>query len=226
MPVVASTRACGSRRTTMSFSSDPSEWPRSVPVRSGSRCARALSFIGTCSSSRSSADRRSSSTVAARYFGPMPVPHTFGLPPPPHVWPGGQSHVMRPPQPSATGPHFPAACAHVSLLQFGAPHSFGTPPPPHVWPGGHGPQSMSWPQPLPAGPHLMFCCWHVSGEHVAVPHLFAPPPPHVSPGAHGGHVTVPPHPFGSDPHAPAGQTPGVHGGMMHFAGEPWQTCPG
>jgi hypothetical protein len=60
-------------------------------------------------------------------------PHTFGAPPPPHVWPGWQSpQWMLPPQPSGQSPQFLPAGHWVAGVHGGAPHWFGTPPPPQV----------------------------------------------------------------------------------------------
>src|SRR3954470_17799022 len=77
--------------------------------------------------------------------------HTLGVPPPPHVCPGGQTtlapqQLTTPPQPSATNPQFCDA-EHVFFTHGGAPQRLGVPPPPHVCPAGHaghagGAQSM------------------------------------------------------------------------------------
>jgi hypothetical protein len=57
-------------------------------------------------------------------------PHTFGVPPPPHV--SGMVHEPQPiilPQPSPTLSQFFPSCWHVFAVH---PHTFETPPPPHV----------------------------------------------------------------------------------------------
>jgi hypothetical protein len=51
------------------------------------------------------------------------TPHVLGVPAPPHVF--GWLHVPHessPPQPSATGPQFAPALAHVLGVHGGAPH--------------------------------------------------------------------------------------------------------
>jgi hypothetical protein len=57
-------------------------------------------------------------------------PHTFAVPPPPHVL--GNVHEPQlgvPPQPSEIVPQFLPCAAHVVGVQ---PHTFAVPPPPHV----------------------------------------------------------------------------------------------
>jgi hypothetical protein len=92
--------------------------------------------------------------------GMKPVPHTPGLPPPPHF--KGDAHVpqeaINPPQPSPAGPQLKPMSAQVFGLHVGAlvPHVEGVPPPPHVAGDVHEPQSSDPPQPSPAGPQLIF----------------------------------------------------------------------
>jgi hypothetical protein len=95
----------------------------------------------------------------AAVFGMQPSlpPQTLGVPPPPQTWGEVQlPHVMRPPQPSASGPHeFAGKSVHV----FGVhvlppwPHFAGVPPPPQVSGALHVPHWISFPHPSPAGPH-------------------------------------------------------------------------
>jgi hypothetical protein len=66
------------------------------------------------------------------------APHTPATPPPPQVWPGGQTLqlVVRPPQPSACWPQVPmgwvAQVCGVQLPPSTPPHWPATPAPPHV----------------------------------------------------------------------------------------------
>jgi hypothetical protein len=150
------------------------------------------------------------------------TPHTFAVPPPPHVWlPVHVPHTaVRPPHPSATCPQFAPSDAHVAGVQFGAPHAPGVPPPPQVSGGVQSPQSMTPPHPSPLGPHVM-PTGHACGTHALAsptPHTpGVPPPPHVAPPVHAGpQEIVPPHPSLYTPHVmPVGHdAAGVHP-LMH-----------
>jgi hypothetical protein len=73
------------------------------------------------------------------------APHTFGVPPPPHVCPCG--HVpqsIAPPHPSAMEPHVAPACWHVRGVHGLLTQTLFW----HACPFGHGPQSRMPPQPL------------------------------------------------------------------------------
>jgi hypothetical protein len=52
------------------------------------------------------------------------APHWFGVPPPPQVWPAGQSFPQSSvaPQPSSTSPHAAPSAAHVVGVHAVAPH--------------------------------------------------------------------------------------------------------
>ena len=53
--------------------------------------------------------------VKFEIVGVAAVPHTPGVPPPPHVWPKSHPHVMVPPHPSAIGPQVPAGTSKQDL---------------------------------------------------------------------------------------------------------------
>jgi hypothetical protein len=131
-------------------------------------------------------------------FGTQPpsdVPHTPGVPPPPHV---PTSHVpqlaMTPPHPSPCAPQLKPCSAQVIGVQV-APPSFvpqtpGLPPPPHVSAPLHVPQlAMLPPHPSPCAPQLKPWSAHVLGVQLAsaIPHRLGPPPPHVSGAVHVPH---------------------------------------
>jgi hypothetical protein len=131
-------------------------------------------------------------------------PQRLASPPPPQVWPAGQSpHISSPPQPSETGPQVAPALAHVRRTQAAAaspappaPHAPGLPPPPQLWPSGQAPQSSSPPQPSPAGPQPRFCDEQVRGTQPDVPPhwLSRPPPPQVCGAAQVPQFRTPPQP--------------------------------
>ncbi len=110
------------------------------------------------------------------------TPHTLAVPPPPQVSGWLQPpHWSKPPQPSLTGPHSPAA--QVLGVHLGAPQTLETPPPPQVWPVGHEPHWMMLPHPSAMGPQFTACCAQVRGVQLPPePHtLGVPPPPQVWP---------------------------------------------
>ncbi len=154
------------------------------------------------------------------------TPHTFAVPPPPHV--ALPVHVpqtaVSPPQPSATCPQFAPRDAHVAGVQAGAPHTPGVPPPPHVAGGVQVPQLIVPPHPSPVRPHVTPAghVWGTQAFPSDSPHApGTPPPPHVAGGVHVPHTGVrPPHPFPVCPHVMlGGQGSGVqpltHAPPMH-----------
>jgi len=95
-------------------------------------------------------------------------PHTFAVPPPPHVCPVGHApqFAVSPPQPSATTPHWAPAWAHERGVHPPPPppppQVNGVPPPPQVSGAVHVPQSITPPQPSPIGPQVAFRDAHVT----------------------------------------------------------------
>jgi len=136
--------------------------------------------------------------LCAEQLDGVHTPHTFAVPPPPHVALGSaqvspQSCVM--PQPMLTVPQFKPRAAQ--LVGVHTPHTFAVPPPPHVTtppasatttaasptpPASltdeHEPQSCVMPQPMLIVPQFLPSAAQLVGVHT--PHTFAvPPPPHV-----------------------------------------------
>ncbi len=118
---------------------------------------------------------------AAQLVG-VQTPHTFAVPPPPHVSPAPehvspQSCVI--PQPMLIVPQFSPSAAQLVGVQTA--HTFAVPPPPHVSPAPEhvSPQSCVIPQPMLIVPQFLPSAAQLVGVHT--PHTFAvPPPPHVS----------------------------------------------
>jgi hypothetical protein len=113
-------------------------------------------------------------------------PHTFGVPPPPHVC--GDVHDPQgivPPQPSGTVPQLSPAGHDRAGVH---PHTFGVPPPPHVCGDVHDPPQAS----VPPQPSEMVPQLSPAGHDVLHPHTFGvPPPPHVCGGVHVPQPMVP-----------------------------------
>lgn len=104
-------------------------------------------------------------------------PHTPGVPPPPHVSPPVQLHVLLPPQPSGNVPHLPPVHGSVGVH----PHLPATPPPPHVFEPLQ-PQLTDAPHELVSVPQLTPSHGLPLGVHPQV--LALPPPPHVLGATH------------------------------------------
>jgi len=90
------------------------------------------------------------------------LPHTLGVPPPPHVC--GAAHVPQlsvPPQPSEIEPQFLPCAAHVVGVHGRVQVLFV-----QTWPLGQAPQLSVPPQPLPIEPQLPVM--HTAGTQAAV----------------------------------------------------------
>src|SRR6185295_1976570 len=126
------------------------------------------------------------------------VPHTLGVPLPPHV--AGQLQLPQlrsPPQPSDTGPQFLPSWAQVFGTQAAGPHAPAMPPPPQVCGEVQLPQLSRPPQELLAGPQLTPRLAHVAGVHGeggAPQAPGVPPPPHVCGDEHVPQFSRPPQP--------------------------------
>jgi hypothetical protein len=110
-------------------------------------------------------------------------PHTFGVPPPPHVW-GAVQEPQRsvPPQRSGIEPQLAPAAVHVVGVQAPAspapvPQTFTVPPPPHVCGAVQEPQRSVPPQPSEIDPQFAPAAAHVVSVQPQAPAL--PPPPQV-----------------------------------------------
>jgi hypothetical protein len=119
------------------------------------------------------------------------TPQTLATPPPPQMFGGVHvPHVgMSAPHPSAMGPQFLPALAHVAGTQPAVPpQTLGVPPPPQVVGGAHVPhEEMSPPHPSATGPQFAPAAAHVRGVQAEPPsapglpqRLGMPPPPQDS----------------------------------------------
>lgn len=138
------------------------------------------------------------------------LPQTPDVPPPPHVSSGG--HVpqlgIKPPQPSAAGPHLMLAGQACGVHEV-VPHMLG-PAPPHVMPVGHGPQSIVAPQPSGIGPHDP-PAGHVAFVQGGVTQAEGVPV-QISPVGHDPQSSCFPQPSLAGPQAIPAHVPGTHGG--------------
>jgi hypothetical protein len=127
-----------------------------------------------------------------------PLPHWFGTPPPPQVWPAmvQMPQSIVPPQPSGWSPQLAPCEAHVAGVQGGAPHggegqlgmphTLATPAPPHSWPAGQTPHWRKPPRPSLSTPQLALALAQVMAMQVGspVPALLEELTPEVPPVLH------------------------------------------